>query len=180
MIFILIYCRTYKLCLTVGTAVCSEGFSFDSVSTDHLQAEDQYGDYDYNERVTPLVEDVEVTGLSLDHALLENLERKKDERKAILNKLKSVGFFGSEENSKEIIELQETGNIHKNGSYEDIIKLLYNELEEEDGEDIFRRIGQDNKKIMHIIGRVLELFLLILVIITTVLCIFLLCAMKFC
>ena len=158
--------------------MCSEGFSFDSVSTDHLQAEDQYGDYDYNERVTPLVEDVEVTGLNLDHAGLENL----DERKAnILNKLKSVGFFGSEENSKEMIELQETGNSHKNGSYEDIIKLLYNELEEEeDGVDIFRRIGQDNKKIMHIIGRVMELFLLILVIITTVLCIFLLCAMKFC
>ena len=63
------------------------------------------------------------------------------------------------------------------------VKLFYEELEErgeDDIENVFKITDEKNKKLMVIIGRILEFCLISLIVITTILCIILLCAIKFC
>ena len=71
----------------------------------------------------------------------------------------------------------------KKAAVEDKVKLFFKELEtdqesEKNRMDISQNVNRD--KIMLIIGRVVELCLILLIIVTTILCVILLCAIKFC
>ena len=71
----------------------------------------------------------------------------------------------------------------KKAAVKDKVKLFFKELEtdqesEKNRMDISQNVNRD--KIMLIIGRVVELCLILLIIVTTILCVILLCAIKFC
>ena len=189
--------------------VCSEGFSFDSVSKEYFKEEPNL-DFDYHERGVIIENDinynyddnddyVELTLSNMDVITKVNnkFEKKVTERKkeGRFRESKPPTIFLSttkpetqttphhyqEYNQR---RLNQDGNTNKTKDLLDRVKvkLFYEELEEEGGEieNVFKMTDEKNKKLMEIIGRILEFCLISLIVITVILCIILLCAIKFC
>ena len=68
------------------------------------------------------------------------------------------------------------------GDQRDKIKLFYKELDKEDGEldGAEMHEGVEKRRLTEIMRRILETFLLLLITISSILCICLLCLLKFC
>ena len=205
----LIINRTYKLCITAELDVCSQGFSFDSVSKEFFKEEPDSFDFDYNEGVKLTDPEknnfinkyydndyVELTLGNIEIITKVNkFERKIAERKREdkLQGSKSVTsnsetqttpHYYQEYNERRFKTDQNTDKTTKGQLLDRVkVKLFYEELEErgeDDIENVFKITDEKNKKLMVIIGRILEFCLISLIVITTILCIILLCAIKFC
>ena len=169
--------RSYKMCLTLGNNLCSEAFSFDSVRKEYSQGEDNdyqnykidIDDFDYNERITTFREKDDYIELNLKN--IEIFTKINDRSKETTN-----DDLSTTPNSYKNLhqKLKSASEKDKIGA-EDIVKSK--NLGQE-SEDVSHNVKRD--QIMLILGRVVEFCLLLLIIITTILCVFLLCAIKFC
>ena len=167
--------RSYKMCLTLGNNLCSEAFSFDSVRKEYSQAEDNdyqnynidIEDFDYKERITTFKED---DYIELNLKNIEIFTKINDRNREITKMVSTTPNYYKNLNQK----LKAASEKDKVGA-EDIVKS--SNIGQE-SKDVSQSVKRD--KIMLILGRVVEFCLLFLIIITTILCVFLLCAIKFC
>ena len=167
--------RSYKMCLTLGNNLCSEAFSFDSVRKEYSQAEhndyQNYNidieDFDYKERITTFRED-DYIDLNLKN--IEIFTKINDRNREMTKMVSTTPNYYKNLNQK----LKAASEKDKVGA-KDIVKS--SNIGQE-SKDVSQNVKRD--KIMLILGRVVEFCLLLLIIITTILCVFLLCAIKFC
>ena len=74
-----------------------------------------------------------------------------------------------------------TPKYYYTGDHREKIKLYYQELDREDGElDGVEMHEEEETRLNEIMRRILETFLLILITVSSILCICLLCLLKFC
>ena len=171
----------------MGNYLCSEGFSFDSVSREYSYEDDydyqkfdyENEDYDYKERVTDFKDNDDYVELSLDNI---DIITKINDRKLNANS-KNKAQDGLVTTPNYYNKMDNKLDEKKKAAVEDKVKLFFKELEtdqesEKNRMDISQNVNRD--KIMLIIGRVVELCLILLIIVTTILCVILLCAIKFC
>ena len=167
--------RSYKMCLTLGNNLCSEAFSFDSVRKEYSQAEDNdyqnynidIDDFDYKERITTFRED---DFIELNLKNIEIFTKINDKNREMTKMVSTTPNYYKNLNQK----LKAASEKDKVGA-KDIVKS--SNIGQE-SKDVSQNVKRD--KIMLILGRVVEFCLLLLIIITTILCVFLLCAIKFC
>ena len=165
------------MCLTLGINLCSEAFSFDSVRKEYSQEEDNdyqnyqidIDDFDYKERIPTFREKDDFIELNLKN--IEIFTKINDRSRETTND----GLSTTPNSYKNLHQKLKAASEKDNIGVEEVVKSK--NLGQE-SEDVSQNVKRD--KIMLILGRVVEFCLLLLIIITTILCVFLLCAIKFC
>lgn len=172
------------MCLTLGNSLCSEAFSFDSVRKEYSQADDNdyqnynfdNDDYDYKERITSS-RDKKEDYVELN---LNNIE--------VFTNINSARNLNNRDMTKESLDTTpHYKNFHqkldvsseKDDSVDSVNPISREKMDQEqEQKNVSKNIKRD--KIMLVLGRIVELCLIMLVIVSTILCVFLLCAIKFC
>ena len=80
------------------------------------------------------------------------------------------------------ISYRKTTPKYYSGDQRDKIKLFYQELDKEDEglDGVEMQEGEEKRRLTEIMRRILETFLLLLITVSSILCICLLCLLKFC
>ena len=177
--------RRYKMCLTLGNSMCSEAFSFDSVRKEYSKADnDDYqsynfdnDDYDYKERITTSrdkKEDyVELNLNNMEIFTNINIARNSNNRDMTKDSLDTTPH---NKNFHQKLDM----SSEKDDSEDAVNQILKEKKmdQNQESENVSQNIKRD--RIMLVLGRIVELCLIMLVIVSTILCVFLLCAIKFC
>lgn len=172
------------MCLTLGNNLCSEAFSFDSVRKEYSQAEDNdyqnynFDDFDYKERITTS-RDKKDDYIELNLNNIEIFTSINNAKNSENRDMTKEGLDMTPHDYKNFHQKQELEVSSEKDDTEDEVKPIFKEKkrdqESKDVSPIFKR-----DKIMLILARVVELCLIMLVIVCTILCVILLCAIKFC
>ena len=172
--------RSYKMCLTLGNNLCSEAFSFDSVRKEYSQAEDNdyqnnnFDDFDYKERITTSRDKkddhIELNLNNIEIFTSINSAKNSENRDMTKDGLDDYKTF----HQKQDLEV----SSEKNDTEDEVNPIFKEKKRDQDFKDVSQIFKRD--KIMLILARVVELCLIMLVLVCTILCVFLLCAIKFC
>jgi len=170
--------RSYKVCLTVGEDTCSKGFSFDRVTENTNDNSEKIYDYDYNERVSATIAEEmvseEYVDLSFFNHDLINMQLNQEMNENIDGDLESL----KNEMNISTIAYEDNDNNKLFTFSQWFPNNIFNQTNQKQNNTIKNEHGYSDMVLLF--GRILEFCLLILIAVTSILCIFLLCAIKFC
>ena len=174
------------MCLTLGNNLCSEAFSFDSVRKEYSQQDNNdyqnynfdNDDYDYNERITTSRDKKEdYVELNLNNIeIFTNINSARNSNNRVVTKDSRDTTPHNYKNFHQKLDVSSEKDDSKDALNPNFIEKKLDR--NQDTENVSQNIKRD--KIMLVLGRIVELCLIMLVIVSTILCVFLLCAIKFC
>ena len=164
--------------MTVGEDTCSKGFSFDRVTENTNDNSEKIYDYDYNERVSATIAEEMVSeeyvdlsffnhdliNMQLNQEMNENIDEDLESLKNEMN-ISTIAYEDNDNNKLFTFSQWFPNNI-------------FNQTNQRQNNTIKNEHGYSDMVLLF--GRILEFCLLILIAVTSILCIFLLCAIKFC